>query len=391
MDATEPLLPDGAGAKMQGSESDAEADNFYALLNLEPTATPEQIKRSYRKLALRFHPDKNPSTGEMFQKISTAYATLSNPQRRQVYDRFGEQGVQMMEQAEAHGVPAWLLNPVAQSSLLLVLLVTVLLLLVVLPIITCMRVDGGLSWPWPAVLTPIWLANALLLTATIAGGAREHSEGGGGRCGGRCGRLSAPSATHVNLLLLFACEVLVALKIDSPDTVAFSFSVALSPLTALLVLRVVRALVALGPAAAGCGAGEETEPAQGKAAARSALGGLLLWRGLLLAAVVLLGARLDEAPGVAWWGVLMPAWGLMALVFVQSAALFASTRETAQVSREFLFCLILFWGFCCCVGEPPRRNRRPSAKRKPHASPPSHFTAPSPPVLFSLQPASPAP
>jgi len=113
---TDPLLPEGA--TMQGSAAEPEAADYYALLNLEPNATPEQIKRSYRKLALRFHPDKNPSAGEMFQKISTAHATLADPQRRQVYDRFGEQGVQMMEQAAAYGVPAWMLNPVAQSGLL---------------------------------------------------------------------------------------------------------------------------------------------------------------------------------------------------------------------------------------------------------------------------------
>lgn len=373
--ATEPLLPDGAGATMQGSDSEVEADNFYSLLNLEPSATPEQIKRSYRKLALRFHPDKNPDSGEMFQKISTAYATLSNPQRRQVYDRFGEQGVQIMEQAEAHGVPAWILNPVAQSGLLLVLLCTVLLLFLVLPILACMRIDGGISWPWAAVLTPIWLTNAVILFAVVAGGARERSEEGGGRCGGRCRKPCPLSITHIHLLLIFACEVLVAIKVDSPDAIGFSYSIALAPLTALLLLRVAFVFRAFGPAAAGCNtpAGEEADPARDKATARAALARSLVWLGLQLSLILLLGARLDGAPNVAWWGVLVPAWGLMALFLLQSAALFASTRETVQVrNRPFPPAASIF--------NPSSQHPFSPLPGQCHPHPP-----PSPPPLYSQQ------
>ena len=183
------------------------SESYYSLLSVEPHATPDEIRKAYRKLALRFHPDKNPDAGETFQKISTAYATLSDPQRRQVYDRFGEQGVQIMEQAAAYGVPPWLLNPAAQSGLLCVLLVVVVGLVVVFPVILTMRIDGGLAWPWPAVFTPLWLVDLLVLA--LAAASPRDRDAGCWRC--------VPNRRQVNLALLLAFQLLLAYKLDAGE------------------------------------------------------------------------------------------------------------------------------------------------------------------------------
>jgi len=74
----------------------AEID-FYELLEVERTADDKIIKSSYRRLAMRFHPDKNPGDAEaesMFKQISHAYACLSDPQKRAAYDRFGHAAFQ---------------------------------------------------------------------------------------------------------------------------------------------------------------------------------------------------------------------------------------------------------------------------------------------------------
>jgi molecular chaperone DnaJ len=64
---------------------------------VEKTATHAQIKSAYRKLAMRLHPDKNPSpeAHERFIKVNEAYGVLSDPEQRASYDRFGHQGYQV--------------------------------------------------------------------------------------------------------------------------------------------------------------------------------------------------------------------------------------------------------------------------------------------------------
>lgn len=68
---------------------------LYDLLGVKPTATEEDIKRAYRKLAIKYHPDKNkePGAEDMFKKITNAYEILLNPEKRQIYDQFGEEGL----------------------------------------------------------------------------------------------------------------------------------------------------------------------------------------------------------------------------------------------------------------------------------------------------------
>ena len=66
--------------------------DFYELLEIERSADDATIKSSYRRLAMRFHPDKNPGCADSeakFKAISSAYACLSDPQKRAAYDRFG--------------------------------------------------------------------------------------------------------------------------------------------------------------------------------------------------------------------------------------------------------------------------------------------------------------
>ena len=64
-------------------------EDFYRILNLTGTATPDDIHRSYRALALRYHPDRNPSAGSvtLMAAINRAYEVLREPARRAAYDR----------------------------------------------------------------------------------------------------------------------------------------------------------------------------------------------------------------------------------------------------------------------------------------------------------------
>ncbi|XP_017151591.1 dnaJ protein homolog 1 isoform X1 [Drosophila miranda] len=69
--------------------------DYYKTLGLPKTATDEEIKKAYRKLALRYHPDKNKAANaeEKFKEVAEAYEVLSDKSKREVYDKYGEDGL----------------------------------------------------------------------------------------------------------------------------------------------------------------------------------------------------------------------------------------------------------------------------------------------------------
>ena len=71
--------------------------DYYEVLEVEKTASVEEIKKAYRKKAIQYHPDKNPGdkeAEEKFKEAAEAYEVLSNADKRARYDQFGHAGME---------------------------------------------------------------------------------------------------------------------------------------------------------------------------------------------------------------------------------------------------------------------------------------------------------
>lgn len=77
---------------------DIKSDDYYKVLGVDKGSTDNEIAKAYKKMALKYHPDKNPedkaAAEENFKRITEAYEVLHEPEKRKMYDQFGKQGVQ---------------------------------------------------------------------------------------------------------------------------------------------------------------------------------------------------------------------------------------------------------------------------------------------------------
>ncbi|XP_078041698.1 dnaJ homolog subfamily C member 5 isoform X2 [Augochlora pura] len=95
---------------MDGRKMSTAGDSLYQILEISKTATPEEIKKAYKKLALKYHPDKNPNNPEAadkFKEINRAHTILTDLTKRNIYDNYGSLGLYVGEQFGEDNVNAY--------------------------------------------------------------------------------------------------------------------------------------------------------------------------------------------------------------------------------------------------------------------------------------------
>ncbi|KAI9506560.1 hypothetical protein BX070DRAFT_231668 [Coemansia spiralis] len=173
---------DSASEQTLGASDTADRDTdnmcLYALLGVERSATKDEIKRAYRRLALVYHPDRNisgrqdrrcsstnaSSNSEVFVRIQYAYDILSDDRKRRIYDRYGEMGVRM-----AGRVGGGLLDPLVSSLLSTFAFgsAVLALLLIVLFAFLSRRIDHHNSFPYAVVFVPLWIIDLLIVVGIV--------------------------------------------------------------------------------------------------------------------------------------------------------------------------------------------------------------------------------
>ncbi|KAJ2157929.1 hypothetical protein GGF46_004151 [Coemansia sp. RSA 552] len=158
---------DDASERTLSGDGRASTDTtgLYNVLGVDRDATPDELKRAYRRLALRHHPDRNlgaaGSSGE-FVRVQYAYDVLSDERCRRIYNRYGEIGVQMAERMGGE-----LLDPLV-SGLLSTFAYTsavAALLLIAFFALLARRVDRVISWPFSVIFVPLWTVDLVVLVA----------------------------------------------------------------------------------------------------------------------------------------------------------------------------------------------------------------------------------
>ncbi|CAM9851694.1 unnamed protein product, partial [Heterosigma akashiwo] len=157
-----------------------ESEEFYNLLGLSKDADANDVRRAYKKKSLEYHPDKlaqrgktlTPEDQAKFQRIKEAHDVLVDPEKRRLYDELGEKGMKFLDDPMSN--PEYPMHTFMKSKKtdrigLFLILLGIVMIPALIPILMNLEIDGTISSPWTALLTPLWIVNTLYLCLLIAG------------------------------------------------------------------------------------------------------------------------------------------------------------------------------------------------------------------------------
>ncbi|KAL7681658.1 putative transmembrane Fragile-X-F-associated protein [Plasmopara halstedii] len=297
---------------------------YYEIMGIESDATAEQIKKAYRKKALQLHPDKRgntPESQEEFTRMKQAYDVLSDPQKREIYDQVGEDGIKLMEDYGS-------MSPEQMSMLLfrsmgafgtkgkcvLILLVALIFgLMLMIPIFWCLRADSSISWNWAVVCIPLWIVNSfyycclgsILATADTSEDTEEKQ---------KKQTLVYKFYAFFKALLLLVLQISLALKLN--QDVNWTLLQVFIPYFGYDGLNLLETIASgylgyqmLTKTSEGAGVSQTETITKQRSALVVAVFRKILLNIARIVQVILLGLKVDEElDDTSWWLIFLPIW-----------------------------------------------------------------------------------
>ncbi|KAG0002649.1 hypothetical protein BGZ80_007487 [Entomortierella chlamydospora] len=326
--------------------------HLYEALEVPKTATQDEIKKAYRRLALRYHPDKvNPAEvpdhETKFREIAAAYEVLSDPKKRQVYDKYGMMGVQMA----GTDIGAQLIEIESFLCTIFVALSVLLALAIIFFSFLAVRLDNKVNWNYYVVFIPVWILDFILLAMVVIQATQpvnideeddqEENEDGDTTPmaqeerkanklkGLKRQRIMGSGIALIIILLVIAFQVLIVKKANDPSSI--SGPAVFTPYFILEAILVIYAIIKL------------TVRLRSEAYADVPLKKKLIvvfeglwWKVIRLALAILIMYRIDDRITCSWGVVFIPLYlvGLKYLIQIIASYRSYSKMDNPEMKQQ---------------------------------------------------------
>ena len=312
-------------------QSTEKQTDYYEILGIQKTATTDEIKKAYRKMALKYHPDKAGTSAtmlDMFGQIQKAYDVLTDPKLRPVYDKYGQKGLDMVSQM---GNFAPFIDPEMLLKLNRILVVATIFvaLLIAFPAMLAARIENTVSYSYVIAFIPLFIVDFIVLSTIIGTPVSRFDDNGEKRPKNEYYRNILLRLGILTYFLLFVLvQVFICTKLDG--TLTTSWALLSIPWFILEIINFVVntiGMLSMLKETKYDGTGEEARPLKFRERIR-VIFDCLYPQVIRVAFVILVVYKISTVNTISWTIIFIPFW---VLAFIQVTTIVIDVREAFHV------------------------------------------------------------